>query len=69
MSTAHHARCHHYIMRDQVTAKVRAIMEEDPRRKGAARDLPEPLLSRPGWVAVTLLVVAFNLMAILPPAA
>ena len=71
VTTATHPR--HYIMRDQVPSKVRAIMDEcrtDPNTGGhSSTSDPGPMLSRPGWVAITLLVIAFNLMAVLPPAA
>ena len=53
-----------YVMHDQVREKVRAIMDTAGPGTNEAQ---VPMLSRPGWVAITLLVIAFNLMAVLPP--
>lgn len=46
-----------YIMRDQAHDTVRDIMRDLPNRD---------LLTQPAWVAVTLLIVAVNLIAIVP---
>ena len=54
---------HGYIMHDQARHKIQSIMRDPPATAGADR----PLLSHPGWVPVTLLVVAVNLTALLPP--
>jgi len=75
MSVPAHSPTNHYVMVDQTSAKIRSIMDEgQARRRENAGNRWEgtgegPMLSRPGWVAITLLVIAFNLMAVLPPAA
>ena len=48
-----------YIMHDQTRAKIQDIMREHPS--------DAPRITHPGWLAVTLLVVAVNVMAVLPP--
>lgn len=48
-----------YLMRDHARDTVRDIMGERPG---------ERLLTRPSWVALTLLVMAFNLLAFVPAA-
>ena len=50
---------HGYIMHDQTRHKIQSIMR-DPPDDG-------PLLSHPGWVAATLLIVAVNVIVLLPP--
>lgn len=45
-----------YVMCDQARDTVREIMREQAPR--------EPLLRQPSWVALVLLVAAFNLIAI-----
>ena len=45
----------HYIMRDQTRDKVTDIMRDPPAAT---------LVTRPSWVALVLLVAAFNVIAI-----
>lgn len=52
----HHPR---YVMCDQARDTVREIMREGPP--------PAVLVSQPSWLALALLVVAFNLIAITAP--
>ena len=55
MSSSTHTAAGRYVMFDQTDDKVRQIMREARRTR---------LVAQPSWLALTLLVVAFNIIAV-----